>query len=113
MLLGGGPFALDAKPCHVFHHMLPGELDIAEYSISYARPFRQAESWPFGCEGELDVIPSKLSVDFHCGVCPGNTLLLVPQFLASVARRVGFCLFSRTACEGRFPPHPSQIDAWI
>ena len=44
--------------------MLPGELELAEHIISYARPFCQAESWPLDCEVELDVIPSELSVDF-------------------------------------------------
>ena len=37
---------------------------MAEHSISYARPFCQTESWPLGYEGELDAIPSELSVDF-------------------------------------------------
>ena len=37
---------------------------MAEHSTSDVRPFFQVESWPFGCEGELDVIPSELSVDF-------------------------------------------------
>ena len=37
---------------------------MAEHSISYVRQFSQAESWPIGCEGELDAIPSELSVDF-------------------------------------------------
>ena len=44
--------------------MLLGELNMAEHSISYARPFCEAESWPLGCERELDVIPSELPVDF-------------------------------------------------
>ena len=42
--------------------MLLGELDMAEHSIGYARPFCQAENWPLGCEGVLDAIPSELSV---------------------------------------------------
>ena len=37
---------------------------MAEHSIRYARPFCQAESGPLGCEGELDAVPSELSVDF-------------------------------------------------
>ena len=83
---------------------------MAEHSISYVRPFFQAESWPFGCEGELDVIPSELSVDFVVVNVRNMFLssLSVPLFLASAARCVGSCHFSRIAGEGWFPPHPSH-----
>ena len=54
---------------------------MAEHNISYARPFFQAESWPIGCEGELDVIPSELSVDFVVVNVPEMCFSALSQYL--------------------------------